>query len=427
MAFAHLHLHTMYSLQDAMIRPRELAKRIKELGMTHVAITDHGSMSGIPDTYIACRKEGIEPILGMEAYVAPRLNTDKEAHIDNANYHLVLLCENDIGYHNLMKIASDAAINGYYYKPRTDKRRLNQYHEGIIALSACVGGEVQRLILADKYEEAVFTAKEYQDIFGEGNFYLELQDHGMPEQQIVNAALHKIHEETGIPMVVTNDCHYLHKESAAAHDVLMAIQAKTTVDDTKRKAYPSPEFYVKSEEELMELFPDDADAINNTQNIAERCHVEIDFKSRKLPPFTVPDSVKMSNEEFFHCLVESGAKARYGESLPQTVLDRIDYESSVIKNMGFINYFLITWDFFRFCREGTEHFGDPPRLDWEPILTGPGRGSGAGSIVSYCLGITKVDPLKYGLLFERFLDPSRVSMPDFTIFGIVEPFGNIWC
>ena len=412
MAFAHLHLHTMYSLQDAMIRPRELADRIKELGMTHCAFTDHGYMYNAPEMYEAMLKAGVNPVIGLETYVAPRTNTDKEAHIDNANYHLVLLCENDTGYHNLMKLASDAAINGFYYRPRTDKRRLRQYHDGLIALSACVAGEVQRLILADKYEEAAFTAKEYEDIFGKGNFFLELQDHGMPEQQIVNSALHKIHEETGIPLVVTNDCHYLYKESAGAHDVLMAIQAKTTVGDTKRKTYPSSEFYVKSEAEMRELFPEDREAIDNTQKIADRCHVEIDFKSQKLPPFTVPGGFDMSNEEFFWYLVEKGAAERYPVPMPKEVRERIDYEAGVIKRMGFINYFLITWDFFRFCRDGTEEFGAPPRLDWVPILTGPGRGSAAGSIISYCLGITKIDPLKYHLLFERFLDVSRIAMPD---------------
>lgn len=412
MAFAHLHLHTMYSLQDAMIRPRELAKRIKELGMTHVAVTDHGTMSGIPDVYTACKKEGIVPVLGLETYVAPRFNTDKEAHIDNANYHLVLLCENEIGYHNLMKLASDASCNGFYYRPRTDKKHLSMYHEGLICLSACMAGEVQRLILADKYEEAVFTAKEYEDIFGKGNFYLEMQDHALPEDEKINSTLRKISQETGIPLVVTNDCHYIHRENAESHDVLMAIQAKTTVFDDKRKAYGSSEFYVKTEQEMRELFPNDLEAIENTQKIAERCHVEIDYGSQKLPPFAVPKHLHMTNDEMFDSIVWSGAKKRYGENLPQVVIDRINYEVSVIRKMGFVNYFLIVFDMVRFCREGTDNYGDPPNLDWEEIPVGPGRGSAAGSIVSYCMGITHVDPIKNNLLFERFLSVDRVSLPD---------------
>ena len=411
MNFTHLHLHLETSLADATLKPKSLAARVKELGMNAVAATDHGVMFGLPTFYQACKAEGIKPILGLETYVAPRLNTQKEASLDNANYHLVLLCENNVGWNNLIKLESDAAINGFYYRARTDKQKLKMYSEGLIALSACIGGEVQKLILDNKYEEAKATAFEYNDIFGQGNFYLELQDHGMVEQAKVNAALIRMSNETKIPLVCTNDCHYLHREGYNAHDVLMAIQAKTTVDDTKRKKYASDEFYVKSPAEMYSLFAYIPEAMENTVKIANRCNVELEFGVNKIPPFDIPDSFNGTNLDYLKMLVMKGCSKLYGE-LTSEHIDRIDYELKVVDDMGYINYFLIVWDFFRFCEFGTDNIEDEPDEDWIPILTGPGRGSGAGSILLYGLGVTNIDPIKYNLLFERFLDPSRISMPD---------------
>jgi DNA polymerase-3 subunit alpha len=383
-----------------MIKPKKLTKKLHELGMKKVAITDHGVMYGVINFYKEMKAEGIETIIGMEAYVAPRVNTLREAHVDNANYHLVLLCENNTGYQNLMKIASDAAINGYYYKARTDKRKLKQYHEGIIALSACLGGEVQNLLLNGKYDDAKMAALEYNNIFGQGNFYLELQDHRMPEQAMVNAQLIKMSKETGIPLVATNDCHYVDKKDAKAHDILMAIQAKTTIYDDKRKKYPTDEFYVKSAEEMMKLFDYVPEAIYNTKKIADRCHVDIQFGVNKLPPFKVPDDFGGSNYDFLKMLSYQGAEAKY-KTLTQEIIDRIEYELSVVDKMGYVNYFLIVWDFFRFCKEGSYEIGQPSPKGWKPIFTGPGRGSGAGSILLYSLDATKIEPLKYNLIFER--------------------------
>ena len=409
--FVHLHLHTKYSLADAMIKPKELAKKLKSLGMNKVAISDHGEMFGVLNFYQALKYEGIETIVGMETYVAPRFNTIKENKIDDRNYHLVLLCENNTGYQNLMKIASDAAINGFYRKPRTDKRILSQYHEGIIALSGCLGSEVDQLIMggkneevrdeATRYELAKEAALQYDDIFGRGNFYLELQDHRIPAQALVNVALIRMSKETGIPLVATNDCHYLERGDAKNHDILMAIQAKTTVDDTKRKKYDTDEFYVKSAEEMRDIFIDTPEAISNTKRIADRCHVDIEFGVNKLPPFDVR-GYKGTNYEFIKEITYKNAEELYG-ALNDETTDRIEYELSIIERMGYTNYFLINWDFFRFCREGTKEFGTGIKDGWKPILTGPGRGSAAGSIVTYCLGITKIDPLRYNLMFERFL------------------------
>lgn len=409
--FVHLHLHTEGSLADAMLRPKELAARIKELGMKSVAITDHGNMFKVVHFYKACKSEGIKPILGMETYVAPRVNTIKEHKIDDANYHLVLLAENNDGYQNLIQIASNASISGMYYKPRTDKNKLRKWHNGIIALSACLGGEVQQYLLANDYKKAKESALMYEDIFGKGNFYLELQNHGLPEQVMVNELLIKLSKETGIPLVCTNDCHYLYHSDSKPHDILMAIQAKTTIYDDKRKIYNSDQFYLKSPQEMYELFNYIPEALENTVKIADRCNVEIDFGSNKLPPFTVPSWFNGSNYDFLKKLVYDGAMKRYGQ-ITEDVEERIEYELSVIEKMGYVNYFLITWDFFRFCEDGTDEIGQPSPEDWKPILTSCGRGSGAGSIILYTLGITQIDPLEYDLLFERFLDPSRISMPD---------------
>lgn len=400
--FRHLHVHTGFSIADGAMHIKDLVNRVKELGMDSVAITDHGNMYGVIDFYQTCKKAGVKPIIGMEAYVAPRVNTLKESSIDKANYHLVLLCENNEGYQNLIKISSDAFINGMYYKPRTDIHKLKEWHNGIIALSACLGGEVQVHLNNDEYELGKETALLYNEVFGQGNYFLELQDHGMPEQKKVNDMLIQIHAETGIPLVCTNDCHYLSKEDYFPHDVLMAIQAKTIVTSTKRKKYPSDQFYVKSRDEMYELFHDFPQALQNTYDIANRCNVEIEFGVNKLPKFVLPDEFDGTAGEFLKGLVYNGAHDRYGETLSQEVTDRIEYELSVIHRMGYDDYFLIVWDFLREAYE-------------RGILVGPGRGSAAGSIVSYCLKITALDPLKYDLMFERFLDPSRISMPDIDI------------
>lgn len=300
--FVHLHVHTMYSIADATLKLDALAKRIKEFGMKAVAITDHGEMFGVPNFYKACKLEGIKPIIGMEAYVAPRVNTMKESGIDNANYHLVLLCENNDGYQNLMKIASDASVNGFYYRPRTDKRKLREWRNGLIALSACLGGEVQDWLMKNNYERAKDAALQYNDIFGQGNFFLELQDHGMPEQVSINTQLIRLSRETGIPLVCTNDCHYLNKGDWKAHDVLMAIQAKTTVDDDKRKKYPTDQFYVKSQQEMWDMFGYIPEALENTVKIAERCNVTIEFGVNKLPDFKIPKSFNGDNFDYLRML-----------------------------------------------------------------------------------------------------------------------------
>lgn len=410
--FVHLHTHSTYSILDSAIKIPELVQRLKELDYKSYALTDHGTMSGLMDFYKEMRKEGLKPILGMEAYVA---TLGQEVRDRSKTKHLVLLCENLVGYYNLVKIQSDSSLNGMYYNPRTDFRVLRQHSEGLIALSACLGGEVQNHLLNGNYKEAKEAALNYDDIFGRGNFYLELQDFGTEECSIVNDQLRKLSSETGIPLVCTCDCHYIHQEDWEAHDVLMALQAKTTIDKTNRKMYPAKEFYVKSKEEIGELFKDDIEAIKNTGRIAERCNVEIPFGEVNLPPFNVPKKMNMANEEFLRYLVDKGAEDLYGQTykeLRPDVVERLQSEIDIVAQMGYINYFLIVWDFFRFCREGTMNYFDKERRDWEPIITGSGRGSGAGSAMLYTLGITTVEPLQYGLLFERFLDPARVSMPD---------------
>jgi len=411
--FTHLHVHTSYSVADSMIKSEGLAKKLMDLGMDTIAITDHGTMLNIVEVYSTLKKDKIKTILGCETYVAPRSNTDKDNGIDDANYHLVLLAENNEGYSNLIKIVSDASVNGMYRKPRTDAEHLKKWHNGIICLSACIAGEVQQRALEYGYDNAKQCALKYDSIFGRGNFFLELQDHGLPEQKLLNPMLIRMSKETGIPLVATNDCHYIDAEDYEAHDILMAIQAKTTIFSDKRKKYGSDQFYVKSADEMYSLFgdtPEGREALENTVKIGERCNVEIDFDTMKLPPYHTPKSFNGTNEEFLRQLTYEGLEQRYGE-ISEDLKKRADYELEVIKNLGFINYFLITWDFFRFCRDGTEDPDDAPRFDWEPILTGPGRGSGAGSIVLYALEITHIDPIKYDLLFERFLSPDRISMP----------------
>ncbi|NLY08432.1 MAG: DNA polymerase III subunit alpha [Tissierellia bacterium] len=398
--FAHLHLHSEYSLLDGSIKLSQLPKHIKELGMNSVALTDHGAMYGVVQFYKSCKKEGIKPIIGCEVYVCNNMNDKLVNKGDNNAFHLVLLAENNEGYQNLIKIVSEGFVNGFYYRPRVDKNILRKYHKGIIASSACLGGEIPQYLLKHQYELAVKSALEYEEIFGSENFFLELQDHGIIEQAEVNQGLLRIHYETSIPMIATNDAHYLEKQDADTHDVLLCIQTGTTVQEENRMKFPSDEFYVKSTEEMAELFYEFPNAIKNTQIIADRCNVELDFETLHLPSFPVPDNYS-SNTEYLKELIYSGLKERYGD-ITEKISKRYLYEFETIVNMGYTNYFLIVWDFIRYARE-------------QGIQVGPGRGSAAGSIVSYALKITDIDPLKHGLLFERFLNPERVSMPDIDI------------
>lgn len=408
MAFAHLHVHTEYSLLDGSNKIKEYVKRVKELGMNSAAITDHGVMYGVIDFYKACKAEGIKPILGCEIYVAPNSRFDKElTGGEDRYYHLVLLAENDTGYANLMKIVSRGFTEGYYYKPRVDMEILNEFHEGIIALSACLAGEVQRYIQKGLVEEAKKTALKYRDCFGEGNFFLELQDHGLPEQKLVNTTLLKMSKELNIPLVATNDVHYTYADDVKPHDILLCLQTGKKLADEDRMRYEGGQYYVKSEEEMKGLFPYAWEAVENTQRIADRCNVEIEFGVTKLPHFEVPEGY--DSWTYLNKLCYDGLKERYGEDenapageTGQTLKERLDYELNVIKTMGYVDYFLIVWDFINYAKSNQ-------------IMVGPGRGSAAGSIVSYCLKITNIDPIKYNLLFERFLNPERVSMPDIDI------------
>lgn len=407
MAFTHLHVHTEYSLLDGSNKIKEYVKRVKELGMNSAAITDHGVMYGVIDFYKACKAEGINPLLGCEVYVAPNSRFDKElTGGEDRYYHLVLLAENNKGYENLMKIVSRGFTEGYYYKPRVDMELLREYHEGIIALSACLAGEVQRYIQKGLVDEAKKTALKYQDCFGKGNYFLELQDHGLPEQKLVNTTLLQMSKELDIPMVVTNDVHYTYADDVKPHDILLCLQTGKKLSDEDRMRYEGGQYYVKSEEEMKGLFPYAWEAVENTQRIADRCHVEIEFGVTKLPKFDVPEGY--NSWTYLNKLCYDGLKERYGdENAPagetgQTLKERLDYELNVIQTMGYVDYFLIVWDFINYAKQNG-------------IMVGPGRGSAAGSIVSYCLKITNIDPIRYNLLFERFLNPERVSMPDIDI------------
>ena len=400
MSFVHLHVHTEYSLLDGSNKIKEYVARVKELGMNSAAITDHGVMYGVIDFYKEAKKAGINPILGCEVYVAPGSRFDREAgHNDDRYYHLVLLAENDEGYHNLMKIVSRGFTEGYYYKPRVDKELLRQYSGGIIALSACLAGEVQKNLVRGLYEEAKKAAYEYQDIFGKGNFFLELQDHGMGEQQTANQGLLRLSEETGIELVATNDVHYTYAEDEKPHDILLCLQTGKKLSDENRMRYEGGQYYVKSEEEMRGLFPYALQALENTQKIADRCHVEIEFGVTKLPKYDVPDGY--TSWEYLQKLCFDGLEDRYPGS-PKELVERLNYELDTIRTMGYVDYFLIVWDFIKYARD-------------HDIMVGPGRGSAAGSIVSYCLGITNIDPIRYNLLFERFLNPERVTMPDIDV------------
>ena len=400
MAFAHLHVHTEYSLLDGSNKIKEYVKRLKELGMDSAAITDHGVMYGVIDFYRACKEEGINPILGCEVYVAPNSRFDREiTGGEDRYYHLVLLAENNKGYENLMKIVSRGHTEGYYYRPRVDMEVLREFHEGIIALSACLAGEVPRYIQKGMVEEAEKAALKYEECFGKGNYFLELQDHGIPAQSTVNAALINMSRKLEIPLVCTNDVHYTYAEDVEPHDILLCLQTGKKLSDENRMRYEGGQYYVKSEEEMKGLFPYAWEAVENTQRIADRCRVEIEFGVTKLPKYEVPEG--FDSWTYLNYLCEEGLKARYpggGEGLTE----RLSYELEVIRDMGYVDYFLIVWDYINYARE-------------HDIPVGPGRGSAAGSIVSYCLRITDIDPIKYGLLFERFLNPERVSMPDIDV------------
>ena len=400
MAFTHLHVHTEYSLLDGSSKIGELAARAKELGMDSMAITDHGVMYGVIDFYRAARAAGIKPIIGCEVYVSPGSRFDRETvHGEDRYYHLVLLAENNTGYQNLMKIVSKGFVDGFYYKPRIDEEVMREYHEGIIALSACLAGEVPRYLEKGLYEEAKEAAKRHLEIFGEGNYFLELQDHGIPLQRQVNQGIMRLSKELNIPLVATNDCHYINADDWEAHDILLCIQTGKKVSDENRMRYEGGQYYVKSEEEMRQLFPYAPEAIENTHKIAERCNVEIEFGVTKLPRFDVPDGY--DSWGYLNHLCDEGFALRYPDD-DGTLRARLDYELGTIKSMGYVDYFLIVWDFINFAKS-------------HGIAVGPGRGSAAGSIVAYCLKITDIDPIRYQLLFERFLNPERVSMPDIDV------------
>ncbi len=397
--FVHLHVHTEYSLLDGASRIDRLVKKAKSLGMTALAITDHGAMYGVFPFYQACIKEGIQPIIGVEAYITAGNRKDRSSRQEQKIYHLVLIAENEVGYKNLMKLVSIAHLEGFYYKPRIDKEVLRTHHEGIIALSACLKGEVNDYLLQGHFEKAKEAALEYQSIFGENHFYLEIQDHGMPEQKQLLQRIVTLAKETKIPMVATNDVHYVEKEDALIQDVLMTIGTGTTLEDEKRFRFATKEFYFKSPMEMEQLFPEFKEAITNTRVIADRCHVEIRTNQSILPKFPLPEMI--SSYQYLEALAYKGLEKRY-QHQTSNLKKRLDYELSVIRKMGFSDYFLIVWDFMKYAHQ-------------QEIMTGPGRGSAAGSLVAYVLGITSVDPMKYGLLFERFLNPERVNMPDIDI------------
>ena len=400
MEFTHLHVHTEYSLLDGSSKIKEITSRAKELGMKSLAITDHGVMYGVIDFYKAAKEVGIKPILGCEVYVAPGSRFDKQpGESESRYYHLVLLAENNTGYKNLMKIVSRGFTEGFYYKPRVDYEVLEQFHEGIIALSACLAGEVQRYLARGMYEAGCEAAKRYEGIFGKGNFFLELQDHGIPEQKYVNPQLIRMSQELGIDLVCTNDVHYTYAQDADAHDILLCIQTGKKVTDENRMRYDGGQYYLKSPEEMAELFPYVPQALENTCKIAERCNVEIEFGVTKVPHFEVPQG--FDSWTYLNHLCNEGMKRRYPDA-DEEKKKRLEYELSVIHKMGYVDYFLIVWDYINYAKT-------------HGIAVGPGRGSAAGSIVSYCLGITDIDPIKYSLIFERFLNPERVSMPDIDV------------
>lgn len=398
--FVHLHVHSEYSLLDGMCRIKELPKRAKELGMKAIALTDHGVMYGAVEFFQECKKEGIKPIIGCEVYVAPRNRNQKEHGLDDKYSHLILLAKNDIGYQNLIKLVSIAYKEGYYYKPRIDLEILKQYHDGLICLSACLAGSVNQAILKDDIELAKEIALWHKEIFGE-DYYLEIQNNSLPEQVMVNQKLIMLSRQLGIPLVATNDAHYLKKEDSYVHEVLLCMQTGKRMTDEDRMRFETNDFYLKTPEEMADYFEAVPDAIENTIKIAEKCIFEFEFGVTKLPNYDVPEEYK-THESYFRKLCDDGIKERYGENLSQEIKDRVDYEMSVITKMGYTDYYLIVWDYIHYAKS-------------VGISVGPGRGSGAGSIVAYAIGITEIDPIKYNLLFERFLNPERLSMPDFDV------------
>lgn len=400
MSFTHLHVHSEYSLLDGACRINELPKAARRLGQTSLAVTDHGVLYGAVDFWRACKREGIKPIIGCEVYVAERSRFDKDSSLDRKYYHMILLCENNKGYQNLIKLVSLAFTEGFYLKPRIDDELLERYHEGLICLSACIAGEIPQLLLRSDYNSAKKKAEYYQRLFGKDNFFIELQNHGLDEQKRTNPDLIRIARELGAPLVVTNDAHYIGRDDARIHSILLCIQTNKTVNDDDRMEFGSDEFYLKSEEEMRALFPELPEAFDNTSLIAERCNVEFVFGERKLPRYPLPDGV--DHFEYFKNECYKGLYRHYGESPDQSVIDRLEYELETVRRMGFIDYYLIVNDYVQFAKRSG-------------IPVGPGRGSGAGSLCAYCIGITDVDPIKYDLLFERFLNPERVSMPDFDI------------
>lgn len=400
MAFTHLHLHTEYSLLDGAASIKKAVARAKELGMDSLAITDHGAMFGVVDFYKECKKQGIKPIIGCEVYTAARKMTDKEVDRDKYQGHLILLAKNEVGYKNLIKIVSQGYIKGYYYKPRIDKDVLRDHSEGIIALSGCLAGNIQHRLLVKDYAGAKAEAEALLEIFGPGNFYLEIQDQGLEEEMAIKDDMIKLSRELNVPLVATNDVHYVRKEDAKAHDVLLAIQTATTLDDENRMRFPNDEFYLKSEDEMRKIFAYLPEAVDNTQLVAEACNFDFKFGEYHLPQFIAPDG--KTNTAYLRELCESGLHERYGESPSSELYDRLNYELNTIESMGYVEYFLIVWDFINYAKTNG-------------IVVGPGRGSAAGSIVAYCLKITDIDPIRYNLIFERFLNPERVSMPDIDI------------
>ena len=410
MSFTHLHLHTEYSLLDGACRIPLLVKRAKELGQDALAITDHGVMYGVIDFYRECQKQGVKPIIGCEVYVAPRTRFDKTFELDREYYHLILLCENNTGYQNLIKMVSLGYTEGFYSKPRVDYELLEKYHEGLICLSACLSGEIPKRLLADDYRGAVDKARYYQSVFGRDNYFIELQNHGIPEQQQINPGLIRVAREIGAGLVATNDCHYINKEDSGMHGILLCIQTNHTIHDENKAEFKTDEFYLKSEDEMRALFDGVDEAFDNTAKIAERCHVEFEFGNRKLPDFQTPDNE--DHYEYFRRKCYEGLYRKYGDHPDSSLTDRLEYELGVIRRMGFVDYFLIVNDFVQYAKS-------------RDIPVGPGRGSGAGSLCAYCIGITGIDPMKYNLLFERFLNPERVSMPDFDIDFCKERRGEV--
>lgn len=408
--FAHLHLHTEYSLLDGVCRLNQLMDAVKAAGQQAVAITDHGNMFGVVDFYKAAKKAGVKPVIGCEVYVAARSRFDKNRSLDYEHNHLILLCENNTGYQNLIKMLSAAWTQGFYGKPRVDHELIEQYHEGLICLSACLAGEIPRALVRGDYDGARQTALWYEHVFGHGNYFLEMQNHFIPEQAVVNEGLERLSRDTGIPLVVTNDTHYIEKSDAQIQKILICIQTNHTLDEETGLDFSSDNFYLKTKDEMLELFPNHPEAIEAAGKIAERCHVEFEFGHTKLPHFDVPDH--RDHFEYFREMCEDGFRRRYGENAPQSYRERLDYELGVINTMGYVDYYLIVWDFVNYAKS-------------QGIPVGPGRGSGAGSIAAYCIGITGIDPMKYNLLFERFLNPERVSMPDFDIDFCYERRGEV--